>query len=1095
MALNKQPFNINFGQGLDLKTDPYQVPAGKFLALSNTIFDKGGQLQKRNGYGPLPTLPTLTSTTLSTFNNNLLAIGNALNSLSIDNGTWYNKGTIQPVSLLTAPVVRNTNNQISGDVAVAPNGLACAAYTNSDGTTYYQVTDSVTSQVIVPQTSLPSTANSPRVYSLGVYFVITFIVNVAGNFHLQYIAVPIQNPTSPTSASDLITGLNGINAGNNGTVANNNLYVAADMLATPLISITYLDSTLVQHAVITTGHAGTLISITADVTGSNSTIWVTEWAAGTAITKAYDHSLNSLISSVTLFTGVTINEITSSAQNGVLSVFYEVANTYSYSPNAKTDYISKITCTIGSVVGTPTVILRGVGLASKAFYYIPNAQHYMLAVYGGAYQPTYFLIDGNGNMVAKLAYSNGGGYATSQVLPGFTFNGTTAFIGYLIKDLLAPVNKTQGATGNISGIYSQTGINLASFNLATNALDTSEIGGSLSIAGGQMWLYDGVKPTEQGFVVWPEDITAVSPSTNLSAPGAMLEQTYFYQVTYEWTDSNGNIHRSAPSVPLSVDVTSPANHTFASTDVSTSTSTVTFTGHNYPTGLAVTLTTAGTLPSPLATGTTYYIINRTANSVRFATSLANANAGTYIPLVSTGSGNSTINVTAGQGSVLLNIPTLRQTYKTTPNAARIVIYRWAADQQTYYQITSVSNPILNDPTVDSITYLDTQSSAQILGNLILYTTGGVIEDISSPACSAFTLYKSRLVLVDAEDRNSLWYSKQVIENTPVELSDLLTIYVAPTTGAQGSTGPITALSAMDDKLIVFKKDAIYYITGNGPDNTGANNDFSDPVFITSTVGCSNQQSIVFIPEGLLFQSDKGIWLLGRDLSTKYVGAPVQQYNSNVVLSAITVPATNQVRFTLDNNITLMFDYFYEQWATFSGIPAISSTIYEGLHTYLNSSGAVFQETPGQYLDASNPVLMSYTTNWYNLAGLQGYERLYFVYLLGTYYSPFKLNVQLAYDYNSGPSQSLIVTPDNYSTVYGGPSPYGSDSPYGDTSEVFQARLFPSKQKCESFQVSVQEIYDPSYGVAAGAGLTMSGMNLVVGMKKGYRPAAANRSFG
>jgi hypothetical protein len=42
MALVKQPLAINFAQGLDTKTDPKQVQPGKFLALQNTIFTKGG---------------------------------------------------------------------------------------------------------------------------------------------------------------------------------------------------------------------------------------------------------------------------------------------------------------------------------------------------------------------------------------------------------------------------------------------------------------------------------------------------------------------------------------------------------------------------------------------------------------------------------------------------------------------------------------------------------------------------------------------------------------------------------------------------------------------------------------------------------------------------------------------------------------------------------------------------------------------------------------------------------------------------------------------------------------------------------------------
>jgi hypothetical protein len=248
--------------------------------------------------------------------------------------------------------------------------------------------------------------------------------------------------------------------------------------------------------------------------------------------------------------------------------------------------------------------------------------------------------------------------------------------------------------------------------------------------------------------------------------------------------------------------------------------------------------------------------------------------------------------------------------------------------------------------------------------------------------------------------------------------------------------------------------------------------------------------------GLMFQSTgKGIWLLGRDLSTQYIGAPVEQYNANVVKSAQSIPGTNQVRFILDNGITLMYDYYMGQWGTFNNINAINSTLYQGAQTYLNAQGLVYQETPGTYIDGSTPVLMSFTTAWANVAGLQGYERFYQLLLLGNYFTPFKLNVQLAYDYNPSNSQATIVTPDNFGGVWGSNSVWGSPGGWGGVGQPFEARVFPQVQKCESFQVTVNELYDPSYGTAPGQGLSLSGLNLTVGIKKGQRTSTAGRSFG
>ncbi len=1001
MPLTKGNTNIPFGIGLDTKTDPKQVQPGKMLALSNTIFQKQGLLQKRNGFGPLPTLPALDTSTLTTFGGSLAAIGTNFYNYAPETQTWYNKGLITSVTTSTTPIVRSATAQSTQDAAVTSSGLSCAVWTDSDGTCKYQINDSTSSQIVVSSTNLPATAVQPRAFLLGSYFIITFLATVSATTHLQYIAIPVLAPTNPGTPTDIGIQVTSLTTGYDGYVVNNKLYLAWSDVA-PAIKVSYLDHTLIASTPVTIPTLqAKYMSVTADSTTPTPTIWLAFWdsANSNLYAAARSSTLAEVLAPTVLTNSASIDAVTSVATNSILTTYYQTHNTYSFS-SVRTDFVSTVTCTDAGTVGTPAVMLRGVALASKAF--ILNSTQYVMVVYGGVFQPTYFLSDSLGNLSAKLAYSNAGGYPASEVLPGANIFNSSVQIGYLYKDLLTSVNKTQGVA-NVDGIYSQTGINLVTWGLNDAPMPPAEIGNNLHLGGAFLWMYDGTRPVEHNFHVWPEDIAVTTSTTG----GSLADQTYFYQVTYEWTDAQGNIHRSAPSVP--------------------------------------------------------------------------------VKQVTSGGGTSTNT---------LQIPTLRLTYKTGASKVRIVIYRWSTGQENYYQITSVTSPLLNNTAVDSVSYADTASDSAILGNQLIYTTGGVVENIAYPAVDAITLFKSRLVIIDAEDKNLLWFSKQVIESVPVEPSDLFTIYIAPTAGAQGSTGVNTAISAMDDKLIIFKRNAIYYITGTGPDNTGANDDFSEPNYITSTAGCTNPQSIVFMPQGLMFQSDKGIWLLSRDLSTTYVGAPVEQYNSAKVVASVNVPGTNQVRFTLDTGITLVYDYFFGQWGTFTGIPATTSTLYQNLHTFVNDLGAVYQETPGAYLDGSSPVLMSFTTGWMNLAGLQGFERAYFFYILGTYITPHKLNVGIAYDYDPSIVQSNLITPDNYSPPFGlEPGPFGSGDPYGGSPNVEQWRVFLQTQKCQSFQITVSEVFDPSFGTIAGAGLTLSGLNLVVGIKKGYTTLKAARSVG
>lgn len=1020
MPLNKGNLNISFGQGVDTKSDPWQQKPGQMATLNNAIFDTAGLLQKRNGFGTLtPLVNSTPQTTLSTYMGNLTAVGsNNLQVLSADTNQWLARGAFQALSVSALPTVRTTNNLSLAESVTAPNGLICSVWTDNTSTISYQISDSATGQVISGPGSLPATAVLPRTAVLGNYFIIGFLVTDSST-HLKAYAIPLGNPNASPTVIDISSTVINLTAGWDMLSANGNLYCAysaSDIGGA--VRITYLTSNLVQGTpVALAGYTPYLMSIASDfqfpvtATSPPANIWVTFTTAAVPATQTtYTVCFNNylyptpLTAITTVISSQALATITSTAQNGTLTLVYEIASQYSYQATRTSNLsnIPVIGSTSGSsgTVGTPASMVRSLGLASKAFLY--NGAAYMLTTYGGTTQPTYFLIDQVGNIISKLAYANGGSWAGTQVLSTPTVIGNTIEISYLFADLTTAVNKATGIA-NSAGIYQQKGMNLAKFTFNSPTL-SAEIGSNLNLSGGFLWAYDGVKPVEQGFHLYPEDIKVTTATTG----GAIAADTYYYVATYEWTDAQGNIHRSAPSIP--------------------------------------------------------------------------------VPITTTGS--TSLNT--------INVPYLRATAKTTPNnPARVVVYRYSVMQPIYYQVTSVTSPYTNSVTQDSVAVVDGTLSADLAGNTVLYTNGGVLEHIAAPACTDLTLFKSRLWLIDAEDPNLLWFSNQVIEATPVEMSDLLTLYVAPTIGAQGSTGPMKAISAMDDKLIIFKQDALYYLTGSGPDITGVNNDFSDPVYISGTVGCSNPQSIVFTPDGLMFQSDKGIWLLSRSLGTEYIGAQVQAYtSSSTVISALNIPGTNQVRFTMSSGITLMYDYYYRQWGTFTNIPAISSTLYNNLHTFLNQYGQVFQETPGAYTDNGSPVLMNFTTAWMNLNGLQGYERTYFFYLLGQYITPHKLSIGIAYDYNPAPSQTVTISPDNYAAPYGFQAgPYGSGGNYGGPGNVEQWRVFMQRQRCQAFQLSFQEQYDPSQGAPPGAGFTLSGLNLVVGSKRGFPTLKPSRSVG
>src|SRR4051812_44544066 len=103
--LTKQGIDVSFAEGLDTKTDKKRVQIGKFVKLENSVFQKGGLLQKRNGYGTLPSLPDTSYSYLTTLNDNLTAIGSNIAALNAGGNSWVQKGHIQPLSVSTLPLV------------------------------------------------------------------------------------------------------------------------------------------------------------------------------------------------------------------------------------------------------------------------------------------------------------------------------------------------------------------------------------------------------------------------------------------------------------------------------------------------------------------------------------------------------------------------------------------------------------------------------------------------------------------------------------------------------------------------------------------------------------------------------------------------------------------------------------------------------------------------------------------------------------------------------------------------------------------------------------------------------------------------------
>jgi hypothetical protein len=407
-------------------------------------------------------------------------------------------------------------------------------------------------------------------------------------------------------------------------------------------------------------------------------------------------------------------------------------------------------------------------------------------------------------------------------------------------------------------------------------------------------------------------------------------------------------------------------------------------------------------------------------------------------------------------TVTVQVPSLRLTGKS---GVIVEIYRTLANGSEFYLVTSALVPLANSTTADTVTLSDGMTDEILHGSPTLYTAGAAIENTAAPAAGAMAVHRSRIFLVDAAEPTRLWYSRQWAPGAPVEFSDLFQQPVDP------RGGPITALASLDDKLIVFKRDRIFFLTGQGPDATGAQNDFLDPQLVTTAdAGCINPRSVVGIPSGLMFQSVKGIYLLDRALSATYIGADVEAHNAARITAAAIAPDASRVLFTLESGAALVFDYLVGQWGLFTGLSAAGAAVHRGRVTLLRGTGVVWRESATP-LDDTAPVPLRIATPWLRLSEIGGFQRVSRLAVLGDCEGTHRLKISVAIDYDSTPVQVETV----------------------EGSGQMQWRMHLARQKCQAVQVTVEDLE------ADNTGLSISALSFEVGVKRGLAKLAAGRS--
>lgn len=243
---------------------------------------------------------------------------------------------------------------------------------------------------------------------------------------------------------------------------------------------------------------------------------------------------------------------------------------------------------------------------------------------------------------------------------------------------------------------------------------------------------------------------------------------------------------------------------------------------------------------------------------------------------------------------------------------------------------------------------------------VLYTQGargglsGILENDLPPPARYIWAGSDRLILGHTDNPTQYQLSKLKFEGEPINWSN--------TPAYRGNVDkPITGVAEMDGVYFIGTRDAIWNVSGQGPDDSGGGGTFDTPVRLPSDSGFYSAASLLLTGNGLFFQGavDR-IYLLPRGGGVpQWIGQPIR--DTLALFPWVTSSAYDQdsglAYFACVNTSgtagrLLVFDTRINEWsvdnvqarairslAIYNGLLVIDGSIVESTTSYQDDDGS------------------------------------------------------------------------------------------------------------------------------------------------------------
>lgn len=311
----------------------------------------------------------------------------------------------------------------------------------------------------------------------------------------------------------------------------------------------------------------------------------------------------------------------------------------------------------------------------------------------------------------------------------------------------------------------------------------------------------------------------------------------------------------------------------------------------------------------------------------------------------------------------------------------------------YYKVSDDLDPLYNNRTLRTVTFVDTMSDSEASANEVLYTSLGFIDRDPAPAMSAGIVADNRVLVIGPD--NALWFSGEANDTDPIWFSLLQRVFM-PT------NDELVRVEAMDGRIYLLCRNSIWYMPGNRwPAANGTGGSLEAPTKLGFTNGCTGQSRLV--KEGIVYSSSAGgLWLIQRGMENIQLGAAAMDDFDGKTISSIAVDADQRIAFALagTTRVQMVWDQVAKVWTKWiNATDILLNHVVRGKMCYADATSLRVQTEDVYYDSDTNGTPSWYTMTleaWFSLINIKGLKRVWEFLLTGERKSQSAITVDATY---------------------------------------------------------------------------------------------------